>query len=135
MASQTAQQILTRALRRLKILAAEEVMDAAQLADGLVTMNGAMHGFGPDGIYYVHADLAATDTVNMPDELIDSLVWMIAYALAPEYGYAFSEGESVALINAKNKLQAAYWVQPPADTDPLLRPYPWRYSSNISRID
>lgn len=134
MASQTAQQVLTRAMRRIKQLEAEEALTAAELADGLVTMNGAMHGFGPDGIYYAHTDLTATATVNMPDELIDSLIWMIAFALSPEYGYTFSEGESVALLNAKNKLQAAYWVQPPADTDPLLRPRRWG-RSDISRLD
>jgi hypothetical protein len=135
MASQTAQQVLLRAFRRIKQVAGEETMTAAELADGLVTMNGAMHGFGPKGIKYAHTDLTATATVNMPDELIDSLVWMIAQALAPEYGYEFSATEQVSLLDAKNMLQAAYWVQPPADTDPLLRPYPWRYSSDISRVD
>jgi hypothetical protein len=127
MASQTANQVLTRAMRRLKVLAGEEAMTSAELADGLVTMNGVMHGFGPNGIKYVHTDLASTDTVNMPDELIDSLVWMIAYALAPDYGYTFNEAESIALLNAKNMLQAAYWVQPPAETEPSLRPWLARF--------
>lgn len=123
MASQTANQILTRALRRLKVLAAEATMSAADLADGLVTMNGAMHGFGPKGIAYAHiADLASADTVNMPDELIDSLVWMIADALAPEYEVVLSERDLVALVDAKNMLQAAYHIQPPAGSEPMLRP-------------
>ncbi len=128
MASQTALQVITRAMRRIKKLAAEETMDASDLADGLVTMNGVMHGFGPRGIYYVHSDLVATTTVNMPDELIDSLVWMIADALAPEYGYEFTARDQGSIIDAKNMLQAAYWVQPPADTEPSLRSWPARYS-------
>jgi hypothetical protein len=53
---------------------------------------------------------------------------MIAYALAPDYGYTFSEGESIALLNAKNMLQAAYWLQPPAETEPVLRTWPARYN-------
>src|SRR5205085_2710740 len=123
MATQSANQVLTRAFRRIKVLAAEEAMDSAQLADGLVTMNGLMHGFGAAaGIYYVHSDLGSATTVNMPDGLIDSLVWLVAEALAPEYGYTFTAPEMASVTAARNALQAAYWVQPPAETEPLLRP-------------
>lgn len=113
MATQTANQILTRAMRRLKVIAGEEAMTSAELADGLVTMNGAMHGFGPRGIHYPHVDLTSNDTVNMPDEQIDSLVWLIAEALAPEYGYTFTPPEAVAIVRATQQLQAAYKSIPP----------------------
>ena len=113
MATQTARQVLTRAFRRLKQVAGEEAMTAAELSDGLVTMNGAMHGFNRKGIHYAHVDLAATDTVNMPDDLIDSLVWAIADALAPEYYYQFTPGEQAAVIEARQVLQAAYKSIPP----------------------
>jgi len=115
MATQTARQVLTRAMRRIRQIAGEEPMSAAELADGLVTMNGAMHGFGPKGIHYSHVDLAANDTVNMPDEQIDNLIWMIAQALAPEYGYVFATAdEKAALLGALQELQAAYHITPPA---------------------
>lgn len=113
MATQTARQVLLRAFRRLKLIEGEEPMTAAELADGLVTMNGAMFGFGPKGIHYAHVDLAAADTVNLPDEQISNLVWMIAEALAPEYGYAFTPDEKLALIGARQELQAAYKYIPP----------------------
>lgn len=119
---------MTRAMRRIKVLAAEEAMSAAEQADHLVTMNGAMYRFSADGIYYVHSDLAASDTVNMPDELIDSLIWLIAEVLAVDYAYDFTPAEQVAIAKARNHLIAAYWVQPPADTEPVLRPWPARYS-------
>lgn len=128
MASQTANQVLTRAFRRIKVLGGEETMTAAELADGLVTLNGAMHGFNAKGIHYVHSDLASADTVNMPDEMIDSLIWMIADSLASEYAYEFTPREQGSIIDARNMLQAAYWVQPPADTEPSLRPLPARFN-------
>lgn len=130
MASQSANQILTRAMRRIKVLAGEEAMDAATLADGLVTMNGVMHGFGPRGVHYAHVDLASTDTVNMPDELIDSLVWMIAEALAPEYGYAFTPTEMPLVMRALQMLQAGYKYTAPAPAPRgLLRNLTGRYFS------
>lgn len=133
MATQTANQVLTRAMRRLKVLAAEEVMGASDLADGLVTMNGLMHGFGPRGIHYAHVDLAATDTVNLPDELIDSLVWLVAEALAPEYGYTFTAPEMLAVGRALQMLQAGYKDIPPsAGPRGLLRNQPGRFF-NITR--
>lgn len=120
-------------MRRIKVLAAEEAMTAADQADALVTMNGAMHRFNTDGIYYAHTDLAASDTVNMPDELIDSLIWLVAESLAPDYAYAFSPQEDRTLMSARNHLQAYYWVQPPADTEPALRPWPARYNINTDQ--
>lgn len=121
MASQTALQVLNRAMRRIKVLAGEEALAAAEMVDGLVTMNGTMQGFSLRGIKYAHSDLAATDTVNMPDEQIDSLVWLIAEALAPEYGYEFTSQEAVHVVGALRQLQAAYYVPAPAVPDIGLR--------------
>ncbi len=127
MAAPTANEILTRAMRRIKVLAGEEAMASAELSDGLTLMNGTMHGFNARGINYAHADLTSSDAINMPDELMEGLVWLIAEALASDYGYEFTAQEQGRLIDAKNQLQAAYWMQPPADTEPLLRPWPARY--------
>jgi hypothetical protein len=120
-------------MRRLKQIAGEETMTAAELADGLVTMNGLMHGFRTKGIHYAHTDLTATATVNMPDELIDSLTWLIAEGLAPEYGYAFSPKEELQILAALQALQAGYKYIPPAPSPRgVLRNMTGRYF-NIER--
>ena len=121
--SMTANDILTDAFRTIKVLAGEETLGAAEQVDGLRRMNNLMHGFGPKGIAYAHTTLAATDTVNVPDELVYSLIWLVAQALAPEYGYKFEANEVAEIIEAKNALQAAYHVQPIAQADPMLRPH------------
>lgn len=121
--SMTANDILTDAFRTIKVLAGEETLGSAEQVDGLRRMNNLMHGFGPKGIAYAHTTLAGTDTVNVPDELVYSLIWMVAEALAPEYGYELTAGERAEISEAKNALQAAYHVQPIAQADPMLRPH------------
>lgn len=128
----TARQVILRAARRVRILAGEETMTAAELADGLQLLNDMMHGFGPRGIKYAHTTLAADDPVNVPDELIRNLVLLFAEELAVDYGKTLGELLASEVINARNEMQAAYWVQPPADTDPMLRPAP--RGLDISRL-
>lgn len=127
----TALDVITSGARRIGILAAEEEFDSADATDALSLLNDMMHGFGPRGIGYAHTTLALTDTVNMPDELIESLKWMAADAFADEWGKEMSPRAQGRIIDAKNQLQAAYWVQPPADTEPALRPY-WSGRFNIT---
>lgn len=124
----TASDIISDAGRRAGILAGEEAWPAADMADALTRLNDMMHGFGPLGIKYAHTTLALTTTVNIPDELIDSLKWMMVGALADgDYDVQLSPKKEGQIVNAKNQLQAAYWVQPPADTEPVLRAPPGRY--------
>ncbi len=125
--SATANDVIADAFRRLGLTASGEVIDSTQAADALIMLNDMMHGFGPSGIKYAHTTLALTDTVNMPDELIDSLKWMMADNLVDDYGVQLTPRQATNITNAKNQLQAAYWVQPPADTDPYLRPQTRRF--------
>ena len=120
----TAREVILRAGRRAKITAGEESLTAAELTDALQLLNDMMHGFGPRGIYYAHTTLAAEDTVNVPDEQMRNLVLLFAEELAIDFGATLGELLATEVLNARNEMQAAYWVQPPADTDPLLRPRP-----------
>lgn len=129
----TASDIITRAARRLQIIAGEEAMTAAEQVDALQLFNDMLHGFGPRGIYYTHTTLAASDTVNMPDELLRALTLVFAQELALDFGRPIGAALAMEIAEARNALQAAYWVQPPADTDPLLRPR-LRYL-DLNRVD
>ena len=126
--SMTANEVLTDAMRTLKLLASEESMTSAELVDGLRRMNNLMHGFGPRGIAYAHTTLSSTTVVNVPDELVGSLIWLVAEALAPEHGYTFTPDERNEITRAENALQAAYHIQPPAQSEPMLRGHRLGYS-------
>lgn len=117
----TANDIITRAGRRSKALAGEEAFAAAEAVDALQLLNDMMHAFGPRGVYYVHATLGATDTVNMPDEQIRNLILLFTEELMIDYGMPVDPVMASLISGALSELQAYYWVQPPADTDPLLR--------------
>lgn len=121
----TANDVINDAARRLGILAGEEALTSAEAADALTRLNDMMHGFGPAGIAYAHTTLTANSTVNMPDELIGSLKWMMADTLVDDYGVQLTERQMGQIADAKNQLQAAYHVQPPAGTEPILRPRLW----------
>ena len=117
----TALDIINRAGRRSKILADEAAFTASDLVDSLQLMNDMMQGFGPMGIYYAHTPLAATDTVNVPDEQLRNLVLMLTKELAVNFGMPLDPDLSLMIERAKGELQAAYYMARPAITDPLLR--------------
>lgn len=124
----SANDIITRAGRRAQTLAGEEAFTAAEGVDALQLLNDMMHGFGPRGIAYAHTTLLLTDTVNMPDEQIRNLILMMAAELLIDFGLAVTPALDSQITNAKNELQAAYYVSAQAQSDPMLRPrWPGRF--------
>lgn len=117
----TAQDIITRALRRIGVLAGEEAANAPDMVESLQIMNDLMFAFPPMGIQYVHTALAAGDTVNVPDEQIRNLTFMVADELADGFGAPISPDLRMDIMNAKSELQAAYLHVNPAVPDRALR--------------
>lgn len=118
----TALEIITSAGKRSKILADGATFTASEAADALQRLNDMMHGFGPKGISYAHVTLAAGDTVNVPDEQIRNLVLMLTHEMMIDFEVPIGPALALAIVDAKNELQAAYHVQAPAVSDPMLRP-------------
>ena len=73
----TANDIISRAAKRINVLAGEEALGAAEAVDALQSLNDMLFGFGPKGIQYVHTTLTATDTVNFPDEQLRNVMLML----------------------------------------------------------
>lgn len=121
MASATARQVIDRAARRINILAAEESLNANEAVDCLQILNDMMFGFGPAGIQYVHTDLAATDTVNVPDEQVRNVTLLLCYELADNFGVNLDAVTAAAIVSAKLELQAYYLQVNPAVPDRSLR--------------
>lgn len=117
MASMTARNVIIRAAQRINVLANEETLTAAELDNGLTLLNLMLHGFRAKGIHYSHVDLAATDTVNVPDGLLDNVIWLFAEVLANEFARPQDPTDLERIRQAKNELQAAYYQVPPAPAD------------------
>lgn len=121
MATATANDVITAALKRLSVIEYDETPDAAQAADGLTMLNQFMHGLRQHGVAYAHRDLAATDTVNMPDDCIEPLIMAFAEKLEAEYMVPADPRRTMAMRDARRTLQAAFLVAPNATPEPALR--------------
>lgn len=117
MATRTARQVITDCFHRMALISEDEAITADQLSRALPVMNDMMNGFGAEGIQYVHTDLAVDDTVNVPDELIRSLTFMLMDDLADEYGKVLTAGQEQVVDRARGALQAYYFSIPVAQLD------------------
>lgn len=82
----TALDHIKRSLRLIKAIAAGEEPTAAEGEDALVTLNRMLHGFPSMGIERNHTTLSGlTAELNMPEEELGCVEWMLAMDLAPEY--------------------------------------------------
>lgn len=117
MAAMTANTVITKAAQRVNALAGEEALTAAEASDFLSLLNLTMHNFRAKGIHYSHVDLAAADTVNVPDEQLDNVIWLFAERVANEFARPLDANDLESIRQAKLELQAAYYQVPPAPAD------------------
>lgn len=133
MATRTARQTITSALRRLGILSEEEAPTAPQAVDALSVLNEMMQGFPAMGIHYVHADLTLDSVLNVPDEQTRNVMLMLAWELADPYGKTLSQKTLADIADAKSSLQACYYEVPPGQVDTALRNTLLQGTASITR--
>jgi hypothetical protein len=121
----TARDVLKRALRLIQAKAAGEEPTADEGQDGLTTLNRMLHGFPAQGIEYVHATIDnLTDELNVPDEHLESIEYLLAMRLAPDYEREASKDVMDMAENAKRYLQGAYVKVPTVGVDSGLQDMP-----------
>ena len=121
MATATANDVITAALKRLNVIEYDETPDAAMLADGLAMLNQFMHALRQHGVAYAHRDLTATATVNMPDDCLEALIWAFCEKLEPEYQVPPDPRRAMTMTGARRVRQAAYMIAPNATPEPAIR--------------
>ncbi len=121
-AGPTASDIINRAGKRAKILADEAIFTSSEAADALQLLNDMMHGFPAKGIQYAHVQLAATETVNIPDEQIRNLVLMFTRELLIDFQMPLDPLLGEEIEQAQRELQAAYYTVPQARISRSLLP-------------
>ncbi len=117
MATRTARQIISDCFHRMALISEDEAVTADQMTRALTVMNDMMIGFGAEGIQYVHTDLLVDDTVNVPDELVRSVMWTLLSDLADEYGKVLTPTQQLNVDRARGALQAYYFAVPVAQLD------------------
>lgn len=110
-------QIVSRALRRLKITASGEDPSAQEAADGLAALNAMIAGWEADGV-------KVSGDVPLDARFEEGVVAMLAVRLAPDYGAEVSAGVLRDAENGWARLQAAFTHVPLAQFDSALRNMP-----------
>lgn len=104
----TARVVVTRSLKLLRVIAAEETPTASQMADGLDSLNDLLHSLKSHNADIDHQDLTADDDLPVPPEHIRPIKYLLASEMAPEYGTQLTPEVAVEAKAAMPTLQAYY---------------------------
>lgn len=86
----TALDIITRALRKIRVLASGESPTSEEADDCLNALNDMLVGWAINGIDLAHTDLALTDTLDVPDDHLEAIRMSLAERVAGDFGAQLS---------------------------------------------
>ena len=115
-----ARDLITRAMRKINVVARGEVATAEEAEDGLITLNELLHSWETDGIHIGHTDLTLDSEVELPDSHIRGLRLLLAVELAPEFEKVVDSITLLQADRAKRQLIAEYMVVPDTTFDRSL---------------
>jgi hypothetical protein len=104
----TVRSIITKAMRKVQILAAGEDPSAAEGADGLDAFNEMMAGLKLESIPLDWRNLTLDDDVPLPPEHIRGVIHLLGVELAPEYGKEVDPTIALIAERARRLLQGHY---------------------------
>lgn len=107
--------IITRAMRKIGIVAHDENMTADQSLNALDTLNMMMHSWAITMPSWSHSDLALSDTFPLDPMFHEGVVYQLASRISPEYGQAGFDPDQWF-----RQLQAYYFVAPGVRISPML---------------
>ncbi len=117
----TVNDIVTRAYRKIGVVATDVAMTANEAQIGQDALNMMMHALVLDGIDVAWSDAVLADEFAMEPQFHEGLVYMLAARLAPDFSVpSFDESAF------KRRIAAAYLVMPDAQIDPMLTRRYWR---------
>jgi hypothetical protein len=118
----TMNDIVTRALKRLRVINSRETVEAIAATDGLERLNDMMHALKAAGVEIDHDTLEATDDFPLDEEFVQGTAALLAVALADDHGAEVSDGTARDAQQCWEGLQAEFVAKPdPATVDLALR--------------
>lgn len=88
----TMNDIVTGALKRLRVINARQTPDGVAASDGLTALNEMMHSWKAKGVDTDHDTLTASDDFPLDDEHIHGVKALLAVRLASDYGVSIDDG-------------------------------------------
>ena len=111
----TTRDILTRAYRKIGVVAEDEEMSGDQSANGLSALNMMMHGWELFGINVLHADLDVSDEFPLDAKFHEGTVFLLADRLAGDNRQPAPDADMFL-----RALQAAYMQIETVDLEPSV---------------
>lgn len=112
-----ASEIVTRALRRIRVVAKDEAPDADDMAEGVKALNSMMFGWKAHGVDVEHVELEPADAMTIGTEYEQAVIDLLAARLGPEYNEPYPDADY-----AWRMLQARFLVLDEVEIDtPLTR--------------
>jgi hypothetical protein len=105
----TALDVITRSLRKLKVYAAGEDPSSEDADDCLVSLNEMLHAWALDGIGLGHVTLVLTDTLDVPDDHLETIRLSLAERVQGDYGATLAPADVYAADKGRAALRAIYF--------------------------
>jgi len=105
----TARDVITRSLRKLKILASGETPEAQEADDCLEALNQMLAEWEIDGVDLAHIGLALDDTLDVPDSHLNGIALNLAMRIADDFGATITPSIAQEALNGKNAIVAYHW--------------------------
>lgn len=119
--AQTAQDIITAALKRIRYLAQGQTATSEEASDCLDYLNQMLHGWEiRHGIDLGHTDLALTDDILLPDSHLNGIKNCLAVEIADEFGKAVPPKTQADADDFIRMLRSEYLTLPETSADPAL---------------
>jgi hypothetical protein len=106
----TARSIITRAMRKLKILAGGEDPTSDEADDCLDALNQMLSEWRIDGIDLAHVDLVLTDEVDVPASHRNAIVLNLALRIADDFGAQITPSLANEASNGRAALVAYHFT-------------------------
>ncbi len=108
----TMNDIVTRALKRLRVVNARETVEAIHATEGLEALNDMMHAWKAAGVDVDHDTLEATDDFPLDEEFVQGAAALLAVRLADSHGMDVSDGTARDAQQGWEGLQAEFCQKP-----------------------
>jgi hypothetical protein len=124
----TARDVVSRALRLVGVAASDVPVDATDAANGLEALNSMLRGWEARGVYVGHdTDYTLNSTFEtglLPDRYRDPTTYLLAEALAIEYGRPLTMSLSKRISESWKTISANYLSPVNLDVDDGLKRMP-----------
>jgi hypothetical protein len=105
----TALEVITRALRKLRVYAAGENITAADTEDCLEMLNLMLSGWSIDGIDLAPQDLLTTDTLDVPDDHLETIYLSLAERVGGDFGAELAPADALRAETGRASLRAYHF--------------------------